>query len=129
MKAASLVWMLLAATLAWSQSAAPPQSEPCSNPSAIHKLSEAKRIYVDSFGEDPVSKKLQAALVAELLTLPGLTGTENKGRADVILRGTGTESTTQEVHSSSEATKAGRAAIADSSTNTETISRAQVSLR
>lgn len=113
------------------------------------RLSTIKRIYIDSFGDDPISKQVQGMLAASLAESKRFIVTENKDKAHAILKGTGLEKTTQEVHAYSDSTAAGgggggfsragdsasggfagrAAAISDSSTNTETINDARVAVR
>jgi curli biogenesis system outer membrane secretion channel CsgG len=74
------------------------------------QLSKVKRIYVDSFGEDAIARQVQAMVVAELTRTKLFIVTENKDKADAILRGAGLEKTSQEVHSYSDSTAIGGAA-------------------
>jgi len=109
------------------------------------KLLTIRRIYVDSFGDDAISKQMQAMVITSLSGSKRFIITENKDRADAILRGTGLEKTSQELHAYDDATSAGHisgagnrdfaaiggaaAAIKDSSANTETIDRARLAVR
>jgi hypothetical protein len=108
-----------------------------------------KRIYVDSFGDDPQSKQIQAMVVASLAESKRFVVTENRARADAFLKGSGEEKTSQELHSHSESTAAGgfggasssspgyhsaaiggrAAAISDSNASTETIDRVSIAVR
>jgi curli biogenesis system outer membrane secretion channel CsgG len=88
-----------------------------------------KRIYVDSFGDDPISKEVQSMVVSALVASKRFIVTENRDRADATLRGVALENTQQELHSFHEGTVAGRSAISDSSTSTETTEKARISLR
>jgi hypothetical protein len=120
-------------------------------------LLKVRRIFVDSFGDDLVSKQVQAMVISSLTESQKFVVTENKDKADAILKGSGLEKTSQEIHSSSEATAAGgaagghsgsisggawgvsgsssggfvsrSAAIEDSTTVTETIHDARVAVR
>jgi hypothetical protein len=74
------------------------------------KLLRVKRIYVDGFGEDSIAKQIQATIIDSLNASKRFVVTENKEKADAILRGTGLEKTSQEVHAHSEATAVGTAA-------------------
>ena len=78
-------------------------------------LDQVKRIFVDSFGEDTIARQIQAMVVTGLTESQQFTVTENKDRADAILRGAGLEKTSQEVHSYGESTAAGGAAGGHSS--------------
>jgi len=68
------------------------------------KLLKAKRIYVDSFGEDVNSKTLQAMLVDALRTTNRFIVTEVKDKADLLLKGASLEKTSQELHAVGSAT-------------------------
>jgi hypothetical protein len=117
------------------------------------QLLAVKRIYVEDFGDDPISKQIQSMVVASLTESKRLIVTENKDRADALLKGSATEKSSQELHAYGEATAAGAAAgghssshgvfggsssggfasrsaaIQDSSVNTETIDHAQIGVR
>lgn len=87
--------------------AAPTNTGPSdSDPMALAKV---KRIYVDSFGEDVISKELQAMIVSSLVATKRFKVTENRERADAILKGTALEKTSQELHAYGEATSVGAA--------------------
>jgi len=68
------------------------------------KLFNVKRIYVESFGDDEVSKSLQAMVINALDESKRFIVTENKDKADAILKGRSVEKTSQEVHATGEAT-------------------------
>lgn len=74
------------------------------------KLLNVKRIYVDSFGDDVASKQLQAMVINALSESKKFIITENKEKADAVLRGAALEKSAQEFHSSSDATSVGAAA-------------------
>lgn len=117
------------------------------------RLLKVKRIYVESFGDDAVSKQIQAFIVSSLTETKRFVVTENKERADAVLKGAGLEKTSQEVHAYNDSTAAGgaagghsaswgtsggsasggfasrAAAISDSSLNTETIDHASIGVR
>jgi hypothetical protein len=109
------------------------------------KILDVKRIYVESFGEDPVAKQVQAMLISSLAETKKYVVTENRDKADAILKGTAVEKTSQELHSYDDQTSAGvvhgsaigntaviggaGAAIKDASTSTETIHDARVAVR
>ena len=96
-------------------------------------LLKIKRIFVDSFGDDATSKEVQSMIVSALVSTNQFTVTENRERADAILKGVALEKTSQELHAYSEGTavgaRNGAAAIKDSSANTETIHEAKVGIR
>jgi curli biogenesis system outer membrane secretion channel CsgG len=95
---------------------APPSSDPPSSPAASPAdgdpsgLLKVQRIYVDSFGDDAVSKELQSMVVSSLVATKRFKVTENRERADAILKGNAVEKTSQEVHAYGEATNVGSAA-------------------
>jgi len=137
----------------------PRQAQPAASPgSAIDieiasKLLNVKRIYVDSFGDDAISKQLQAMVVNAISESKRFIITENKDKADAVLRGTGLEKTSQEVHAIGESTNVAAASggehaeisgstgsssggffakkmgIADSQASTETINNARLAVR
>jgi curli biogenesis system outer membrane secretion channel CsgG len=132
-------------------------SGPVIQPELAEKLTKVKRIYVDSFGDDQISKVLYAMVVNSLTKSGRFIVTENKDKADAVLKGAALEKTSQELHSSSESTavssaaghhsgqvsgdrnsvqgsssggfRAGGAAIGDSVTSTETIDHAALAVR
>lgn len=82
-------------------------SEPAQSridPEIAEKLLKVRRIYVDSFGEDTISDQLKAMVINALTESKRFIITENKDRADAVLRGTGLEKTAQELHAISEGT-------------------------
>jgi curli biogenesis system outer membrane secretion channel CsgG len=127
---AFLASVLLFASVAFSQDSAAPAQNPASppNPSApamnvANKMPSAsdivdvdaellrvKRIFVESFGDDATSRQIQAMVVSSLTESKKFIVTENKEKADAILKGSSLEKTSQELHSSSESTAAGGAA-------------------
>jgi curli biogenesis system outer membrane secretion channel CsgG len=96
------------------------------DPTALLKV---KRIYVETFGDDAISKELQSMIVSSLAKTKRFKVTENRERANAILKGVAIEKTAQELHAYSEGTLAGRAAISDSSAHTETVNEAKLSVR
>ena len=101
------------------------------------KLLNVKRIYVESFGDDEESKSLQAMVINALDESKRFIVTENKDKADAILKGRSAEKTSQEVHATGEATaEAGAGShsgqamgIQDSKLSTETIHEARLAVR
>jgi hypothetical protein len=79
------------------------------------KLLSAKRIYVEPFGEDRISKTLQAMIVDAIAVTKRLIVTENKDKADLVLKGSALEKTSAEFHSLDSATTVGTAAGGGSS--------------
>ncbi len=126
--------ILLLAALA-AQQPAPNGSSSNPRPTSVltddlgKKLLQIRRIYVDSFGDDVISKQVQAMLINKLSESKRFVVTENKDKADAVLKGTALEKTSQELHSTSEGTRVRSAAMADSSVSTETISDARVAVR
>lgn len=120
-------------------------------------LLKVKRIYVDSFGDDIISKELQSMIVSSLVATKRFKVTENRDRADAVLKGVALEKSSQEVHAYGEATSVGGASggghseisggggvvsgsssggfiarhmgTSDSSVNTETINEARIAIR
>lgn len=156
------VFPLIAATVfpclaAFCQSAGPDTAEPKSVPDLrselAAKLLTVKRIYVESFGDDEISKSLQAMVINALDGSKRFIVTENKEKADAILKGRSVEKTSQEVHATGEGTGvatvagghsasvsplggsahggfAGKAmGIDDSKLSTETINEARLAVR
>lgn len=123
-----------------------PAKQDIDDPTALLKV---KRIYVDSFGDDIISKELQSMIVSALVESKRFKVTENRDKADAILKGVALEKTSQEVHAYGDSTAVGSAAgshdrtggsshggfvaqhagISDSSLNTETINEARVAVR
>jgi hypothetical protein len=120
-------------------------------------LLRVKRIYVDTFGDDIISKELQSMIVSSLTASKRFKVTENREKADAILKGVALERTSQEVHAYGEATSVGSAGggghseisgsggsisgsssggfiarhmgTSDSSLNTETVNEARIAVR
>ena len=110
------VTILLLAGLAAAQ-VTPSPSPQNSDPTAVASgkaLSQIKRIYVESFGDDPISKEMQAMVVDSLTNSKVFAVTENRDKADAILKGSTLEKTSQEAHSYSDGTSVG---VAQSSVN------------
>jgi curli biogenesis system outer membrane secretion channel CsgG len=110
---------VLLATAMLSQSPSPPATkevatqavptankDPDTDPGALLKV---KRIYVDSFGDDLISRELQSMIVSSLVATKRFKVTENRERADAILKGVALEKTSQELHAYSESTAVGTA--------------------
>jgi curli biogenesis system outer membrane secretion channel CsgG len=128
---------------------AAPAPPPVSEEDLGARLLRVKRIFVESFGDDPVAQQIQAMVVSRLTESKRFIVTENREKADAFLRGAGLEKTSQEVHSYSEGTAAGAggggfsasglsasggfhhagAAIEDAATHTETVNDARVAVR
>jgi len=110
------VTILLLAGLAVAQ-VTPSPSPQNSDPTVVASgkaLSQIKRIYVESFGDDPISKEMQAMVVDSLSKSKVFAVTENRDKADAILKGSTLEKTSQEAHSYSDGTSVG---VAQSSVN------------
>jgi curli biogenesis system outer membrane secretion channel CsgG len=89
--------------------AAVPSQSAADTEAIKQQLQKVKRIYIDSFGDDPVSKQAQAMLVTALTESKKFVVTENKDKADAILRGTALEKTSHEFHSLNDKAAAGSA--------------------
>lgn len=90
--------------------APPPPSQASMKSATSAELLQVKRIYVDSFGDDPVSKEMQSMIVSALASTKRFVVTENRDRADAILKGVALEKTSQELHAYGEGTAVGGAA-------------------
>ncbi len=73
------------------------------------ELVKVNRIYVESLGDDPLSKQMQTIIMSALLETKRFKVTENRDRADAILKGMVVEKTSQELHAFSESTAVGGA--------------------
>lgn len=133
-------------TQATQSNSSVPAKQDTDDPTALLKV---KRIYVDSFGDDIISKELQSMIVSALVESKRFKVTENRDKADAILKGVALEKTSQEVHAYGDSTAVASAAgvhdhaggsthagfaahgagIGDSSLNTETIHEARVAVR
>ncbi len=74
------------------------------------KLLKVKRIYVESFGDEALSKSLQGMVVNALSASKQFIVTENREKADAVLKGAALEKTSQEFHSLGEAAAVSSAA-------------------
>jgi len=72
-------------------------------------LLKVKRIYVDSFGDDITSRELQSMIVSSLVATKRFVVTENREKADAVLKGVALEKTSQELHAYGESTSVGAA--------------------
>ena len=135
------------------QQSTPQSSASVADAELAGKMLKVRRIYVESFGDDKASKILQAMVINSLAASKRYIVTENKEKADAVLKGTAIEKTSQEVHASGESTAVASAAgaisgsanrssasvigtsvahaagIEDSVLSTETIDRAAVAVR
>jgi curli biogenesis system outer membrane secretion channel CsgG len=91
-----------------STQAASPSSKPSADADPAELL-KVKRIYVDSFGDDVISKEMQLMIVSSLVETKRFKVTENRERADAILKGVALEKTSQELHAYGESTAVGGA--------------------
>ncbi len=138
-----------------SQQQQPPAQSSASSADAelAGKVLKVRRIYVESFGDDKNSQILQAMVINSLAASKRFIITENKEKADAVLKGTAIEKSSQEVHAIGESTAVASAAgavsgsanrssasisgasvahaagIEDSQLSTETIDRAAVAVR
>jgi hypothetical protein len=80
------------------------------------KLLQAKRIYIENFGDDSVSKTIQAMVADAIGASKRFIVTENKEKADLVLKGASIEKTSQETHGLASATTVAGAAGGHSST-------------
>ncbi|HKM91677.1 MAG TPA: hypothetical protein VJX29_13770 [Candidatus Acidoferrales bacterium] len=112
-----LLW--IAACLAQAAAASPtqqpssvPQAKPPTqaDPELAAKLLKVKRIYVEAFGDDKDSKQLQAMVINALSESKRFIVTENREKADAVLKGRAIEKTSQEFHALGEGAAASVAA-------------------
>jgi hypothetical protein len=159
----ALLWIgLLQAQQAPPQASSPTQENTAHADSNLgiskaKSLSKVQRIFVEAFGTDPISQQMQAMVISSLTETKRFTVTEDKSKADAILRGVATQRTAQETHAYGSGTAVGtahgggsgsvsgsggsfsgsvhsgfaaaRSAIQDSSVNTETIDNAHAAVR
>jgi len=137
-----------------AQNVASPTRPQGDDPTALLNV---KRIYVESFGDDIISKELQSMVVSSLVATKRFKVTENRERADAFLKGVAVEKSSQELHAYGEATSVGSAGggahseisgsggvisgsssggfgarhmgTSDSSVNTETVNEARIAVR
>lgn len=89
------------ATTAQPKPPEPPaaKTSPETNTATLNsKLLTVTRIYVDDFGTDPTAKQIQAMVINSLSESKRFIITENKDKADAVLKGTALEKTSQEFH-------------------------------
>ncbi|HEV2349444.1 MAG TPA: hypothetical protein VG028_06310 [Terriglobia bacterium] len=67
-------------------------------------LQKVKRIFVETFGDDNAAKQLQAMVINALSESKRFIVTENKEKADAVLKGSALEKTSQELHAIGEGT-------------------------
>src|SRR4051794_6963023 len=75
-------------------------------------LLRVRRVYVESFGDDAIARQTQAMVVDALVRTNRFTITENRDRADAVLKGAAFERSSEEVHAFSEGGAGEAAAIA-----------------
>jgi curli biogenesis system outer membrane secretion channel CsgG len=118
-----LIGIFLLTTCAGAQTQAPvvdqnksPATQPCPDLTVkpghgqAVQLNAVKKIFVESFGDDPISKEMQSMIVSSLVNSKQFKVTENRDKADAILKGVALEKTAQEVHAYGEGTAVGSAA-------------------
>ncbi len=85
------------------------------SPTPEQRLVRVRRIFVESFGDDPISKQAEAMVVDALVKSKRFVVTENRDRADAILKGTAVEKRSQELHAISESGAASTAVVTQNS--------------
>lgn len=114
------------------------QTPPASSPLGIEteskeKLLKAKRVFVDSFGDDLFSKSANAIVMDAFNASKRFIVTESKEKADLILKGAALERSSQETHALQSSTAAGGigggAAIKDAQAATETVRTTSLTVR
>lgn len=86
-----------------------------SQPDKKKELTKVRRVFVDSFGSSEAAQQLQAMMVTSLTESNRFTVTEDKSKADAILRGFASEKSAQEVHAYGSGTAVSTAAGGHSS--------------
>jgi hypothetical protein len=109
LKVVGLSAAIVSVTLAQQASRVDPRAE------LKQKLLSAKRIFVEGFGEDPISRTLQAMIVDAVGSSARFIVTENRAKADLILKGAALEKTTEEFHTLASGTTVAGAAGGHSS--------------
>lgn len=92
-----------------------PVNSPLSSSTPEERLVRVRRIFVESFGDDPISKQAEAMVVDALVKSKRFVVTENRDRADAILKGTAVEKRSQELHAISESGAASTAVVTQNS--------------
>jgi hypothetical protein len=83
-----------------SNASAAKANSPETNAATVNtKLLNVTRIYIDDFGSEATAKQIQAMVINSLSESKRFIITENKDRADAILKGTALEKSSQEFHS------------------------------
>jgi len=121
--------MLLLPTVARAQKPEGSPTPASAENSPEGALVRIKRIYVESFGDDTASKQIQAMLINSLSETKRFVVTENKEKADAVMKGSTLETASRELHSSSEFTASGGSAIGDAEKSTETVHHARIAVR
>ena len=85
-------------------------AEPDPVPDKSKALAKVRRIYVESFGTTEAAQQLQAMVIDSLTESKRLIVTEDKSKADAILKGFGGEKSSQEVHAYGSGTSVATAA-------------------
>ncbi len=128
-----LVSAAVSGVLVFSQSSSPSANQTARQSVDLglqQKLLTAKRIYVESFGEDTINKTLNAMIVDSIGGSKRFIVTENKDKADLVLKGSASEHSNAESHSLSSATIVDLGTgIADSQSSVETVHDARLSIR
>jgi hypothetical protein len=120
------ITIFLLTVVAVAQTAPAPSSQnPCPTVVAPGKpLAQIKRIFVETFGNDPISMEVQAMVVNSLSRSKVFAVTENRDKADAILKGSTQEKTSQEGSSYSDSTSAGTFGGMAEATSTSSVTAA-----
>lgn len=112
-------WMLLISVLFFQQAppAAPPKPASDPHPQQATPAEEmgqellmVRRIFVEKFGDDAISKELQSMVITALSKSGSFIVTENREKADAVLKGSAMQTQSQELHAIGESTAVGTAA-------------------
>jgi hypothetical protein len=102
-----------------AQSVTSPGLEPSAHPISkadtsisselTEKLLKARRIFVDDFGDSSASKILRSMIIDAIRVSKRFIVTENREKADLVLKGSALEKTSQEIHAIGSSTAVGSA--------------------
>jgi hypothetical protein len=119
----------------WAASALAQQTPPAPAPPTgdvdaelTAKLLKAKRVFIESFGDDAINKSLHAIVIDAFRAGKRFIITENREKADLILKGTALEKTSQELHAIGSATAVAGAAGGSSSSISGSATRTSSSI-
>jgi len=94
------------------------ETKPCpqQTQSSITSIKSVKRVYIENASVDAASSQILSMLVTELMNTHRFIVTENREKADAIIKGSALEQVSQEEHSFNTGTAAGHSSGGHSST-------------